>query len=211
MTPMPHGFVSTCIARSVLIAALSALPLGALAAAKVGEQAPSFTLTGNDGKTYKLEELKGKHVVLEWFNQDCPFVVKHYGSGNMQKLQKAYTEKGVVWLTVASSAPGKQGHLTAEQATQVKSEQKASSTAFLLDPDGKVGKSYNAKTTPHMYIINPAGKLVYAGAIDDKPTTDVADIAPAKNYVVAALDASLAGKPVEKASTTAYGCSIKYK
>jgi hypothetical protein len=149
-------------------------------------------------------------VVLEWVNYDCPFVKKHYGSGNLPKLQKAYTGKGVVWLTINSSAPGKQGNFT---SAEIESRSKAAGAAFsayLLDSDGTVGRAYGAKTTPHMYVIDPAGKLVYAGGIDDKPSTDVADIASAKNFVSAALDEGMAGKAISVATSTPYGCSVKY-
>jgi peroxiredoxin len=180
------------------------------AAAVVGKAAPAFQLTDLDGKTVRLADFKGKFVVLEWVNFDCPFVRKHYGSENMQKLQKAYTGKDVVWITINSSAPGKQGHLTADEAKEIAAEEGASPTRFLLDPKGVTGRAYGAKTTPHMYVIDPKGKLLYNGAIDDKPSTKVADVPTSKNYVVAALDAAMAGKPVETATTKPYGCSVKY-
>lgn len=182
----------------------------AQAAAVVGKAAPAFQLTDLDGKTVRLADFKGKFVVLEWVNFDCPFVRKHYGSENMQKLQKAYTGKDVVWITINSSAPGKQGHLTADEAKEITAEEGASPTRFLLDPKGVTGRAYGAKTTPHMYVIDPKGKLLYNGAIDDKASTKVADIPTSKNYVVAALDAAMAGKPVELATTKPYGCSVKY-
>ncbi|MCM2256550.1 MAG: thioredoxin family protein [Vicinamibacteria bacterium] len=199
--------------RIVLFATVAGLLLAAgpaRAAAVVGQPAPEFTLTDSNGKSHSLTSFKGKHVVLEWNNFDCPFVVKHYGSGNMQKLQKAYTGKGVVWLTVNSSAAGKQGHLQAAEVAAKLGERKAAPSAYLLDADGTVGKLYGAKTTPHMFVIDPQGKLVYAGAIDDKPSTDQADIAGARNLVAAALDEALAGKPVSVATSTPYGCSVKY-
>ena len=192
------------------IAFLAAPTRDAQAAAVVGKAAPAFSLTDMDGTTVKLSDYKGKFVVLEWVNFECPFVRKHYGSENMQKLQKAYTEKDVVWITICSSAPGKQGNLTGEEAREATKEHGASPTEFLLDPKGVAGRAYGAKTTPHMFVIDPKGKLIYAGAIDDTPSTKVDDIPNSKNYVVAALDAALAGKPVETATTKPYGCSVKY-
>lgn len=198
---------------------LAALALGAAflpvtpsgADAVVGQPAPDFTLPAAGGGAQSLSALKGKWVVLEWVNHDCPFVRKHYGSGNMQKLQSAWTAKGVAWFSVNSSPPGKQGHLTAEQAKTLTAEKKAAPTAVLLDPDGKVGHLYGAKTTPHMFVISPKGDLVYAGAIDDKASTDQADIVGARNYVQAALEEAMGGKPVTMAATQSYGCSVKYQ
>lgn len=180
------------------------------ATASIDQKAPDFSLTGIDGKTYKLSDFKGKYVVLEWNNLDCPFVKKHYGSGNMQALQKKYTEKGVVWLTICSSAQGKQGYYESAALKDMTAERKLASTAYLRDPDGTVGKTYGAKTTPSMFVVNPEGTLVYAGAIDDKPTPDPNDIPGATNYVAACLDASLAGKPVATKTTVSYGCGVKY-
>jgi peroxiredoxin len=195
----------------VLFAALAVLAAGSVqAAAVVGEKAPDFTLTDVKGAKHTLSSLKGKHVVLEWVNYDCPFVQKHYGSGNMQKLQKMASGKGVVWLAVNSSADGKQGNFTPAVVESRSKEHGAAFSAYLLDPDGKVGKAYGAKTTPHMYLIDPQGTLVYAGGIDDKPSTDVEDIKSAKNYVQAALDESLAGKKISTSTSKPYGCSIKY-
>jgi len=184
--------------------------LDAHAAAIVGEPAPALEARDADGKTVRLDAYKGKYVVLEWVNRQCPFVRKHYGSGNMQSLQKKYTEKGVVWLSVCSSAPGKQGYVQGPEAKEWMAEEKAAPTDFLLDPKGKVGKAYGAKTTPHIFVIDPKGKVVYNGAIDDKPSTDREDIETARNYLSAALDASMAGKKVEVAATQPYGCSVKY-
>jgi peroxiredoxin len=178
--------------------------------AVVGKAAPEFTLTDTNGKTHALSSYKGKHVVLEWVNFGCPFVAKHYGSGNMQKLQKTYVDKGVVWLAVNSSAEGKQGYHTAAEVNALLKEKASAPTAYLIDTDGKVGHLYAAKTTPHMYVIDPKGTLVYAGGIDDKPTTDLSDIAGATNYVQAALDETLAGKPVTVTVSKPYGCSVKY-
>ena len=190
----------------------AALALASLTghAAKVGDPAPAFTGTDTRGTPHSLADFTGKWVVLEWHNQGCPYVKKHYESGNMQKLQQEWTAKGVVWLTVISSAPGKQGYVTAAEADAYVATKKAVPTAVLLDPQGTIGMAYEAKTTPHMYVIDPNGRLVYAGAIDDKPTTDTADVAVAKNYVSAALTEGMAGKPVTTPVTKAYGCSVKY-
>lgn len=182
----------------------------AMAAPKAGDQAPDFSGTDSNGKTHKLSDFKGKYVVLEWTNAGCPFTVKHYASGNMQKLQKEWTAKGVTWLTVLSSAPGKQGYKTAAEENAYLKEKNASPTAVLMDPKGEIGHLYGAKTTPHMFVIDPNGKVVYAGAIDDKPTTDAGDNANAKNYVSAALNEATSGKSVTNADTTPYGCSVKY-
>ncbi|MDE1153182.1 MAG: thioredoxin family protein [Micavibrio sp.] len=175
-----------------------------------GEAAPAFTLPAADGGTASLADYKGKLVVLEWHNKGCPFVHKQYDSGNMQALQKEYTAKDVIWLTINSSAEGKQGYETAAEALATAKDDDAAPTHVLLDADGKVGKLYGAKTTPSMFVIDKDGKLAYAGAIDDKPSTDVDDVKTAKNYVRAALDALAAGKPVETASTKSYGCGVKY-
>lgn len=182
----------------------------AVGSVTTGSPAPSFTLPGIDGKQHSLDEYKGKVVVLEWFNEGCPFVKKHYASGNMQALQKEYTGKGVAWLTIVSSAPGKQGHDDAAGHKAKLGEWKASPTAFLTDESGEVGKKYGARTTPHMYVIDSSGALVYQGAIDDKATTKESDIPGSKNFVKAALDEVTAGKPVTTASTEPYGCSVKY-
>ncbi len=177
---------------------------------KVGADAPAFTLKDTSGKSHNLADFKGKFVVLEWFNEGCPFVKKHYSSGNMQKLQKEYAGKEVVWLSINSSAPGKEGYVTAESAPKTIADWKMDSTKILLDNDGKVGKMYGAKTTPHMFVINKEGKLVYQGAIDSKASANAADIEGSENYVKVALDSSMAGKPVANASTKPYGCSVKY-
>ena len=187
-----------------------ARPPAAGAEAVVGEPAPEFSLTDAHGTARSLAEFQGKFVVLEWFNNDCPFVGKHYNSGNMQALQADATGRGVVWLTMASSAPGRQGHLTREQALAVIAERDAHQTALLLDPDGVVGRLYGAKTTPHLFLISPEGRVLYAGAIDDRPSTDPADVPGATNYVRQALNEALAGKPVSVPSTKSYGCSVKY-
>jgi peroxiredoxin len=179
--------------------------------ASVGSPALEFSLPASDGKTYNLSDFKGKYVVLEWTNKGCPFVKKHYGSGNMQKLQETYIHKGVNWFSVLSSAPGKEGYMSAREMVRYRVDAGVRSTASLLDPQGKVGKLYGAKTTPHMFIIDPKGVVIYAGAIDDNNSPDAADIPKSKNYVAAALDEALAGKPVTTASTQPYGCSVKYK
>jgi hypothetical protein len=179
-------------------------------AASVGQQAPTFSGKDSQGKTVSLAQYRGKYVVLEWTNRDCPYTKKQYDSGNMQALQQEWTGKGVVWLTVLSSAPGGQGYLDAAGENAQLARVHAHPTAAILDPGGEIGKLYSAKTTPHMFIIDPEGKLIYAGAIDDKATTDTADVKIAKNYVSAALTEAMAGQPVEVASTRPYGCSVKY-
>jgi peroxiredoxin len=173
-------------------------------------EAPNFTLPDVAGGTHSLSSYRGRYVVLEWFNYDCPFVRKHYGRGNMQMLQKKFTDEGIVWLAICSSAPGKQGHYAPEQMARMAWERNVASTAILLDPDGKVGRLYAAKTTPHMFVIDPEGRVIYQGAIDSVASTDPGDIPGAINYVQAALDAVKAGKPVEKKVTAPYGCSVKY-
>jgi peroxiredoxin len=194
-----------------LVFGVLALSAGAaLAGVEVGQPAPDFSLPDTNGQTRQLSQYKGKWVVLEWYQPDCPFVRKHYGSGNMQALQKEFTSKGVVWLSIDSSAPGQEGNYPPDKLNQIASSQGAARTALLLDPDGKVGHEYGAKTTPDMYIINPEGKLVYEGAIDSKPTTVVADIKTATNYVKVALDDSMTGKSVPQTVTRPYGCSVKY-
>jgi peroxiredoxin len=194
--------------------AVTAFVAGALYASDVppvGSAAPDFSLTDAKGKTHSLSEYKGKYVVLEWFNPECPFVKKHYGGGNMQKLQEQYTGKGVAWLTIDSNAPGTEGNLSPEQAEKVASAWKTKQTALLLDPEGKAGRAYGAKNTPNMVIISPEGKIVYQGAIDSKATPNPGDIPSSTNYVKVALDESLSGKPVSNPTTKPYGCSVKYK
>ncbi|MGC3989141.1 MAG: thioredoxin family protein [Chthoniobacteraceae bacterium] len=181
------------------------------AAVKPGDTAPDFKLTDIHGKSHSLTEFKGKPVVLEWVNYGCPFVGKQYNSKNMQTLQQEYTAKGVVWLSINSSAPGKQGNMSAEEWQKAVTEKGAHPTAVLLDSDGKVGHLYGAKTTPDMWVINSNGKVVYTGAIDSIASTDVADVPKATNYVKEALDATMAGKTVPTAETRSYGCSVKYE
>jgi len=199
--------------KTVLLAfiSLTATTLMAADSPPVGATAPDFNLSDAGGKTHSLTEYKGKYVVLEWFNPECPFVKKHYGSGNMQKLQNEYTGKGVVWLSIDSNAPGLEGNLTPEQAQKVMKDWNTKQTALLLDPEGKAGRAYNARNTPHMFIINPEGKIVYEGAIDSKATPNPADIPSSTNYVKAALDESMGGKSVSNSNTRPYGCSVKYK
>lgn len=196
--------VSVAVAVSLLIA------LTAARAARVGERAPEFTGTDTNGQTHRLSDYQGKFVVLEWTNHDCPYTRKQYKSGNMQRLQREWTSKGVVWLTVISSAQGEQGYMTAADENAYLKQVDASPTAVLLDPTGALGHLYDAKTTPHMFIINPQGTLIYNGAIDDKPTTDLADVPGAKNYVSLALDEAMSGKPVSIPTSRPYGCSVKY-
>lgn len=179
-------------------------------AADVGQPAPAFTLTGTDGEEHSLSEYRGKIVVLEWTNYGCPFVRKHYGTGNMQRLQRDYTGRGVVWLTVCSSGPGKQGHFSAAEWQRKLAENGAAATATLLDPEGTVGKAYGARTTPHMFVIDAGGTLVYAGAIDDQTSWDPKSVTGATNYVAEVLDALLAGAAVEPKTTRPYGCGVKY-
>jgi len=177
---------------------------------KVGEPSPEFTLADIEGKTVSLTDFKGQYVLLEWVNHGCPFVKKHYNSGNMPSLQKEMTEKDIVWLSICSSAEGKQGYYSAKEWQKLAKEKEMNSTAILLDPEGKMGRAYQAKTTPHMYIVDPEGILVYMGAIDDKPTTDLEDIEGAHNYVRAALEEVMEGEPVSQPVTRPYGCSVKY-
>jgi peroxiredoxin len=178
--------------------------------AKLNETAPDFKLMDSYGKEHSLSDFKGKMVVLEWINYDCPFVKKHYDSKNMQSLQEKYTNAGVVWLTICSSAESKQGNFSNDEINRRAKKHNAKFTAYLVDSTGKVGKMYGAKTTPHMYVIDKEGKLVYAGGIDDEASTDIEDVKSAKNYVSSALDELLAGKTVSKQSSTSYGCSVKY-
>jgi peroxiredoxin len=178
--------------------------------AEIGAQAPGFTLNAADGDKHSLADFEGKYVVLEWLNFGCPFVGKHYGSGHMQELQKTYTDKGVVWLSIVSSAPGKQGYYPPKEMVKQKEKHNGNMTAILLDPEGTVGKTYGATVTPHMYIINPDGELIYRGGIDNRPTTDEADIKGATNYVEKALTAAMNGEEVSPKRAKPYGCTIKY-
>ncbi len=194
------------------IAALAAalVPASASAQAVVGSPAPDFTATDSHGQTHALDQYRGKYVVLEWHNQGCPYTKKHYVSGNMQMLQKEWTAKGVVWFTVISSAPGQQGYQTDAQENAYLEQMHAVPTAVLMDPQGKLGHQFDAKTTPEMYVIDPQGKLIYEGAIDNRATPDVSDIKGADNYLNDALSEAMAGKPVATSYTRSYGCSVKY-
>ena len=182
----------------------------AQADATVGKAAPNFSLKDSNGRTRKLSDFRGRIVVLEWLNHDCPFVKKHYNSGNMQRVQRQARAKGAVWLSINSSASGKQGHVNGAQANSLTKSKNAAPSAVLLDASGKVGRAYNAKTTPHMYLISERGTVLYNGAIDDKPSTDVADINGAKNYVLAALAQAKKGEKISVSVTQPYGCSVKY-
>lgn len=197
--------------KTTLLSALALLAtLGlAQAAPKIGYPAPAFSAVDTTGKTWSLAVLKGKRVILEWTNDQCPYVIKHYGSGNMQALQKEATGAGYIWLSVISSAPGKQGHVSAAEADALTTSRGAAPSAVLID-NGSLGRAYEAKTTPHLFIIDEAGTLVYRGGIDDKPTTDPADIAGANNYVRQAMAELASGKPIANPVTRPYGCSVKF-
>jgi peroxiredoxin len=193
------------------LAAAAALLAGPAAAApQIGQPAPAFQANDMNGREVSLSDYRGKTVVLEWTNNGCPYVGKHYGSGNMQTLQREAAKEGVAWLTVVSSAPGFQGYMTPTEAKAWKARVGAHSTDVLLDAEGKVGRAYGAKATPHMFIVDKAGTLVYMGGIDDRPYADPASLKGAKNYVRAALDDIEAGRPVAQAVTRPYGCSVKY-
>lgn len=199
--------------RSLLLAPLPLLLTGLPAQAQtatVGQPAPDFSALDTAGKTVKLSDFKGKHVVLEWTNPGCPFVVKHYGSGNMPALQKEFTGKGVVWLAINSTETGSADYRKSADLATWLAGQKASPSATLMDESGRIGKAYGARTTPHMYIVNPQGVLVYAGGIDSIPSARVDDIKTATNYVRQSLGEALAGKPISAAVTRPYGCSVKY-
>ncbi|WP_273454707.1 thioredoxin family protein [Nevskia ramosa] len=193
-----------------MIAAGMAFSAAAWAAPSVGAPAPAFSAVDSNGKTVSLADYKGKHVVLEWTNDGCPFVKKHYGSGNMQSLQKEFTAQNVVWLSVISSAPGQQGYVDGAAANKLTAARGAAPTAVLLDPKGDIGRLYGAKTTPHLFVIDPAGKLEYAGGIDSIASPDPADIAGATPFLKVALTEALAGKAISTPVTKPYGCSVKY-
>lgn len=197
---------STATLTAVLVLATATLAW----AVKVGMQAPEFTGTDSKGQQISLSQYRGKYVVLEWHNRGCPFVRKQYESGNMEALQRKWTAKNVIWLSVISSAPGQQGYVTAAEENDYLQRMKAAPTAVLLDPSGKIGHLYDAKTTPNMFVIDLRGKLIYEGAIDDHATPDKGDIAGSKNYVDAALTEAMAGQPVAVTVTRPYGCSVKY-
>lgn len=198
-------------AKFIMAAFFAVFTLPAHAAVVVGQAAPNFTAVDSNGKIHNLSDFKGKTVVLEWTNDGCPFVQKHYETHNMQKLQKEYTDKGVIWLSIISSAKGEQGNVTGDEANKLTKERDAHPTAVLLDESGEVGKLYDAKTTPHMFVINPEGILVYKGAIDDNKSADHSTVEGAHNYVAAALDAVEKGEAVATPETQPYGCFVKYK
>lgn len=197
--------------KSAGLACLMSMPTAALAVAVPGQPAPDFKEQDATGIEHSLAKYRGSWLVLEWFNKDCPYVRKHYSSGNMQALQAKFTDLDVKWLTVISSAPGKQGYLEATDAQQqAEAHNLQASAAFLLDADGSMGKAYGAKTTPHMFIINPEGQVVYVGAIDDNDSANPAVIPKSRNYVDAALNEVLSGQPITTSSSRPYGCSVKY-
>ena len=198
--------------RALRFALASMLWLGTTGtwAVEPGSSAPDFTAQDTNGRAHSLSQYKGKYVVLEWHNRECPFTRKHYESGNMQRLQQEWTAKGVIWFTVISSAPGQQGYMTGDQENAYVQQMKAAPTAVLLDPTGQLGHLYGAKTTPHMFVISPPGALIYDGGIDDKATTEVSDIASARNFVSQALAESMAGRPVTTPNSLPYGCTVKY-
>ena len=199
-------FLAYSLAAMVL--AFAALPVNA--AVEIGQPAPEIEAITTNGQPFKLSEHKGKIVILEWTNHQCPFVVKHYDSGNMQATQKAAHENGVEWISIVSSAPGRQGYVSTEEANKIVSDVGATITAKILDEDGHIGKVYDAKTTPHMFVIDAEGNIAYAGAIDNQPSPNPATIEGATNYVSAAIDALEAGQPVEVTQTQPYGCGVKY-
>jgi len=195
---------------AILLGALFAASL-ASARVAVNELAPDFTLTSSTSETISLNQYKGKMVILEWTNHLCPYVQKHYDSGNMQKLQKQYTDEGVVWLSIISSAEGKQGYVSAAEANSLTENRQASPSYVLFDTDGKVGKTYGAQTTPHMYVIDKDGVLRYQGAIDSIKSANQADIAKAENYLTSAMGALAKGEQIKRSVTAPYGCSVKYE
>jgi peroxiredoxin len=197
------------LSASAVLACALAIPAHA-EEMRVGAPAPAFTAKDSRGQTESLDQYRGKYVVLEWHNNGCPYTKKHYVSGNMQALQKEWTAKGVVWFTVISSAPGQQGYMTPSAENAYLSQMHAAPSAVLLDTDAKIARAYSAKTTPQMVVIDPAGKVIYDGAIDDRPTPDPEDVRGARNYVSDALTEALAGKPVVTPFTRPYGCSVHY-
>ena len=200
----------SCLLAAALVV-LAGMQLGNDDDAVIGQPAPNFTLPGSDGESYQLTDLQGQFVVLEWLNFGCPYVERHYKTGNMPALQKKYTGKDVVWLSIVSSAPGTQGYYEADAMNAENEKFGGVQSAILLDPEGDVGKSYGAKTTPHMYIINPEGVLIYKGGIDDQPRASYEKTKLANNYVSAALDQALSGEAVSVETSRPYGCSVKYK
>jgi len=198
------------LTQTMLLSLLAAISLTTHAAVNVGQPAPDFTGVDSNGKQHSLSQYKGKTVVLEWTNHDCPYVKKHYNSGNMQALQKDAIANGVVWLSIISSRPGKQGHVSGKQANELTASRNASPTAVILDENSEIGLLYGAKTTPHMYIVDKTGQLVYMGGIDNTPSKDEDDIPKSKNYVSVALDEMAAGQAIKESITRPYGCSVKY-
>jgi peroxiredoxin len=205
------------VSRQTVIAGLAATALAlasgaafAQGAAKPGAKAPDFSVVDVDGKLQKLSDYAGKTVILEWTNHDCPYVRKHYGSATMQTLQKDMAKEGVVWLSVISSPAGEQGHVDAARAKELTRTRDAAPASILLDPQSKLARAYGAQTTPHMYIVDPKGTLAYAGAIDDKPSSNPASLTGARSYVRQAVAELKAGKPVSEPATKAYGCVVKY-
>ena len=207
---MPKMLIFALSLSAVLGFTILADTISSGPSATIGQAAPDFTLTGADGKPHALADFKGKFVVLEWTNPQCPFVHKFYDSGTMQNLQKEETGKGVAWLRINSSAQGKEGYQSVDSLAAYVKDKNVASTESLLDPTGKVGHMYGARTTPHMFVINPKGELIYAGGIDDTPSSEASDIATAKNYVKAALDEAMAGQAVSTPTSRPYGCSVKY-
>jgi peroxiredoxin len=197
-------------AAALSLVAAASTPIGSHAAVTIGAPAPDFSVASASGATESLSAHRGKYVVLEWLNHDCPYVRKHYDNGNMQRLQKELTAKGVVWMSVISSAPGKQGHSTPTGALSDAQTKGATPTAILLDEKGDVGKLYGATTTPHMFVVDPDGTLIYMGAIDDRPSFDAASLDGATNWVEKALEEAMSGRPVTTSATKQYGCSVKY-
>ncbi len=198
------GFLLACCAVAAIPTSTAILP------AAVGQSAPDFTLKDSEGKMHSLSALKGKFVVLEWVNYDCPFVRAQYMSGSMPSLQRTYTRKGVTWLSICSSAPDKDGYFAGTGLKTRMEQMNAAPTAYLIDAEGAVGRLYSAKTTPTMFIVDPHGTLIYAGGIDDTPSSDASEVPHARNYVREALDLALAGKPVAVTYSRSYGCSVKY-
>lgn len=200
----------TLIALFALVSITTTTPLSALAQAHVGAAAPDFQLKDATGKETLLSQFRGRIVVLEWFNPNCPFVKKFYSARDMQRFQKKVRDQGAVWLTINSNAEGKPGYISQEDASEAASSMGLEPTALLLDPKGTVGRMYGARTTPHLFVVNPTGTLVYAGAIDSTPSTDSGDIESATNYVLNAVDAVAKGRDFDPVSTEPYGCSVKY-
>lgn len=204
---------ATAVLAGATLAIIAAVPQGgavANASIELGKAAPALSLPDSNGKTVNVNDFKGKYVVLEWLNHDCPYVMAHYDSGNMPGLQKELTKKGVVWLSIISSAPGTQGHVNGEQANANTKKKGASPTHVLLDPDGKIGRAYGAKTTPHMYVIDPTGNVIYHGGIDNNRQAKGEEIKKSRNHVREALTEAMAGKEVSVKTSQPYGCSVKY-